>query len=51
MSSQCFFIDVVYLNEPPESENLSEAVYQELCDLDYRGLSHVYDVRLLILTQ
>lgn len=42
--SPCFFMDIIYLHEPPSEENQSEEIYQELCDLDTRGFSHVFDV-------
>ena len=37
-------MDIVYLHEPPTQDNQSEDIYQELCDLDTRGFSYVYDV-------
>lgn len=39
----CFF-DAVYLHLPPSEENLSEAIFEEICKLDIDGLSYVYEV-------
>ncbi|XP_053980328.1 BRISC and BRCA1-A complex member 1-like [Hylaeus volcanicus] len=39
-----FFIDVLYIHEPPSSENLCEEIYAELATLDTANCSYILEV-------
>ncbi|XP_043490961.1 BRISC and BRCA1-A complex member 1-like isoform X2 [Polistes fuscatus] len=43
-SNPYFFLDVLYVHEPPTTENLCEDVYTELISLDICHFCHVYEV-------
>ncbi|XP_067951162.1 BRISC and BRCA1-A complex member 1-like [Watersipora subatra] len=42
--SPYYFMDIVYLHELPSASNQCEAIFTELCELDTRGFSHVFDI-------
>ncbi|KAF6035720.1 BABAM1 [Bugula neritina] len=41
--SPCFFMDIVYFHEPPANYNQAQDIFQELCFLDTRGFSYIFD--------
>ncbi|XP_045158259.2 BRISC and BRCA1-A complex member 1-like isoform X2 [Mercenaria mercenaria] len=36
-----FFLDALYLHEPPSQENKCQEVFDTVCDLDIKGLSYI----------
>ncbi|XP_031845415.1 BRISC and BRCA1-A complex member 1 isoform X2 [Nomia melanderi] len=40
----CFFIDVLYIHEPPDSKNLCEEIYAEMAMLDTANYSYILEV-------
>ncbi|PVD22690.1 hypothetical protein C0Q70_15945 [Pomacea canaliculata] len=45
--SPYFFVDVLYVHEPPSSENNCEDIFTHLCDLDHKGLSYILEASSL----
>ncbi|EZA61177.1 hypothetical protein DMN91_004632 [Ooceraea biroi] len=39
-----FFLDVLFVHEPPEDDNMCEAVYAEIATLDTTSFSYIFEV-------
>ncbi|KAK7100526.1 BRISC and BRCA1-A complex member 1-like [Littorina saxatilis] len=46
-SSPYFFLDVLYVHEPPSEENKCEEIFTGLCELDHKGLSYILEAASL----
>ncbi|KAK7482653.1 hypothetical protein BaRGS_00018294 [Batillaria attramentaria] len=42
-ASPYFFVDVLYVHEPPSEENKCEEIFSRLCDLDHKGMSYILE--------
>ncbi|GIZ04513.1 BRISC and BRCA1-A complex member 1 [Caerostris extrusa] len=39
-----FILDIIYIHEPPTSENKCQEIFEALCDLDEHDKSYIYEV-------
>ncbi|KAL8598956.1 hypothetical protein ACOMHN_006766 [Nucella lapillus] len=46
-ASPYFFLDVLYVHEPPTEDNKCEDIFNRLCELDYKGLSYILEAASL----
>ncbi|XP_060072613.1 BRISC and BRCA1-A complex member 1-like [Ylistrum balloti] len=42
-SSPYFFVDALYVHEPPSEDNKCEEIFDCICDLDEKGLSYIFE--------
>ncbi|GAB1599889.1 BRISC and BRCA1-A complex member 1-like [Argonauta hians] len=42
--SPYLFVDVFYVHEPPSEDNNCEEIFDQLCSLDVKGLSYIFEV-------
>ncbi|XP_076440512.1 BRISC and BRCA1-A complex member 1-like [Babylonia areolata] len=46
-ASPYFFLDVLYVHEPPSEDNKCEEIFNRLCELDHKGLSYILEAASL----